>query len=464
MFGAKDGEVEKIRVERKLKQRGAMFGVASSDIRRMQHKRWFRWWVVLLQLLGFALGLVVIVLMELLLHPEHLDDTFDKAFPRGNMVLRFEAFEIMPLGDWKSPSSWRISAVGMTATPTDPKKPDVRIQRIVAALPNPLEAAASGIIRFPWARISELKVTAHQQRPPPSFEVRKGIKLYVERGELWNAGFSAPPDYPLGAVEVGAVDGLLDNVLWDPGARTFFGSGIAEVGLFHTGSLSFDNVHVTDLKAFGDELQLEGRFKLGASPGSMTGTIANLTKRPKVDFDVILKDLPLTKAVQLATGSTSPLLGTLDLELLLHSGGNLPRGGAKMEGKLKLRHARMKLPKGTKPIVYDVIRIAPFVGLNRRGEMTLGNMDGEIRFGRGEVKVQELNYHNGAQRLRMWGEMAGGNVGLTLRVVPKEDADERPGFGIVMYGTTDAPRFRLAKPQELLPSAFGPDGRRLRRK
>ncbi|MCA9572509.1 MAG: hypothetical protein KC656_31935, partial [Myxococcales bacterium] len=77
-------------------------------------------------------------------------------------------------------------------------------------------------------------------------------------------------------------------------------------------------------------------------------------------------------------------------------------------------------------------------------------MRGRLTLTRGTASFQEVTYPAGKRTLRVDGTVQEGRLHLVVRLLPREDAEFRPGLGVVIEGEPQDQTFRLARPEDLL--------------
>ena len=97
---------------------------------------------------------------------------------------------------------------------------------------------------------------------------------------------------------------------------------------------------------------------------------------------------------------------------------------------------------------------APFVQFDEQGRMRLWDIEGSIRIDRGTILIHQLEYSTPRRILRVWGDLRPDQAEVVLRFVPVRAESTRAGVGMVAFRspTDERYRFRLARPEELLPS------------
>jgi hypothetical protein len=352
-----------------------------------------------------------------------------------------------------------MAVVGLQFEPRDLTKTEFRIERITVAPPDLRLAYEQRHLHFRWARVVGLAIQAHQQRPPPEWQVQPGELSMISADvvELWDASFDAPEDPPIGAAHVDRIYGRIDDVRYHLPRRELTGTGSLWAPEFTTASITVTDVNLPVFRAEASNAFFEGEVMFGDTPTTITAELLNFHRKSEVTLDVAFQGAPVETVVEVASGERSPLVGRLDADLTVHAGGGLPRGGAWMEGDVSLTQARIPLGKDVGNFIKDVIRIAPWLKLSSNDDVELGDMTGRIRLNRGSVDVSRLTYQAPKRQIELHGHIDPEDLMLVLRLVPKKDPEKKPGLGLVMYGTPAKYLFRVAKKEDLLPEVFGAD-------
>ncbi|MCA9571071.1 MAG: hypothetical protein KC656_24695, partial [Myxococcales bacterium] len=249
------------------------------------------------------------------------------------------------------------------------------------------------------------------------------------------------------------ISGRLVDVVYDTGVREVSGTGSLSIRTFRTGNIDLTDLEVPDVVAERSTLRFKGSGDLVGSTVLVDGEIAQFHKKPKVMVHATLGGTRLGPLVQMATNQSSPVSGLLDLEVQVDAGGELPRGGAIIQGKVQISVGAVSLKKKTRYMVLDAIRLLPWVDLDVRNRVLLEPMEGRIRFTRGTVTFQEVTYPAGKRQLRLDGTIGDGKLYLVVRLLPFENPEFRPGLGVVLEGTPQQQQFRLATREDLLKPA-----------
>jgi hypothetical protein len=428
-----------------------MFGYDPSELEKLRRPPGrLRAWVVAAQVLWFGLLASVAVPLDLLNHPDEILELVDEAFV-GDFRVGFDDFVMLPVGDWYAPSSWRFLLSGLNLRPEDPKKPDWRAARILLSMPKPRRSGDRWVVHFDWLRVSGLEIHGHQQRPPPPWEPVDGIVTAITADvvEVQSTSFDVPDDPPIGAARLTGIRGVLREVVFRPGHREISAVGSVKVSEFTSGSIAVRDAVLDDVVLERSSLSFSGGFEYGRTHGRFQGEIKQFHIKAAVELKVQLGGADLGDVVNTATGNESPVDGDLDLQLVVYTGGDLPRGGALIVGDALMRNGRIRLGADTRFIVLDIIRIAPWVRLSPEREVMLEDVDGTIIFTRGTVTLKEFAYRAGKRTIRVDGTI-GEELYMLVRLMPKEDAEPgRAGFGMVLFGTTGNPKFRLARREDM---------------
>lgn len=437
-----------------------MFGYTDEELERIRaRRRALRGWVVVSELLVFGLVLASFVVVDVFHRPGGLAPWVNKLMPAAAFRLDFDDVELLTLGRWRDPSSWRLAVTNFQFRPKDPTKTSWKANRIVASLPNLPLLQSKRVLHIDHAVVSGLEITAYQQRPPPPWTPKKSGLAWIQadRLEVWGASFSAPEDPPLLPAFTHHIYGALEKIRYDPTSREVSAVGALTIPEFTTGAITISNAVMPTFELRRSDLHFTGSFEFGTSSGKLTGQVLQFHKKSDVTLTVDIVDGELDKIVETATGSRSPIAGTLSARFSVHTGGELPRGGAWMEGFARFTDGRIALDRRmTKPLIVDILRIMPWVKVNANYDVLLSDMRGTIRLSRGNAQLKELVYKAGKRDLTLRGHVTADDLALIVRLVPLKEPETRAGLGMVLYGTPKEYQFRLAEKSDLLPLVYPP--------
>lgn len=434
-----------------------MFGFTEAELDRVRDRRGRVWRVAALtvELWIGLVGLGALGLAWLFTTPEGLRLVLERLVGDAPVRITFGDVGWHPTTRWSEPDTWRLVLREVVVDPADPEATDVRMGWLVIGMPDAVRAWASRELHFERAEVFGLRVHQHRQRPGPGWEPRRTALSEVRVHDLrvFDASFVADPDPPLLGSRVDQIYGHLANVSYAPGERLLSGEAALTAPRFQAGAIALTRVAATARAADGD-LALEGTFAVSGGTGSLRGTIAHLQRRGAVRLDVSLRGVRVEQMVEAASGTAAPVTGRVDGTLAVHAGGEIPRGGAWMDGELSLSEGRVLLGPGVTGFTRDLIRIAPWVELDSENRVILGETTGRMRLDRGAAVIHELRYQATRRLVTVRGRVDGDGVDLVVRMVPESYAHLRAGFGVVLSGAPPNLRVRLAHRDELLPERF----------
>lgn len=419
-------------------------------------RRWFTAAIVALELLFGGLWLAGVAVVWAVTTPEVLQRIVDEATAKAKFDVTLEDVEVLPTSRPLAPWTWQLAIIGLRIEPHAEHAPLITIARAHVGMPYVSTLLSERRVQLRSARAIGLRVEARQQKPGPPWEPKQPFieALGADHLEVWGASWSAPADPPLKEGSAEHVYGELHDVVYRPGPRLLSASGELRVRTFRSGALEVEHVVLPAVTVHDSSLWLDGRFAFAGATGRLRGEIRNFTRRSRTRLEVELTGARVEEAVQRATGHASPITGRLDAYLVVHSGGNIPRGQGWMEGSARLTDGRIPLGEDIKPFIKDLIRIAPYLTLNERDEVELGEMNGKMQVRRGSVVLRELVYEAPRRHIQFRGEIVGPDKYLVIRFMPARDPDERAGFGVVLAGR-ERLKFRLADKHDLLPKVHG---------
>jgi hypothetical protein len=434
-----------------------VFGYDEAELERLRRgPRRLRPSVVLLQAL-FALCVAApVTLLDVVNDPRQVEGWVNRLAGRAEFRIGIEEIEWLPVSTVWHPFSWRFAVTGLSFDALDPKKPDWRAERATVVVPEPLRVKGEGgwVLRTPLLRVSGLAIDAHQQRPPPPWEPKTPWirQIQAEVVEIWDASFHAPEDPPIGAAAALGIRGRIAELAFDPGQREVSGQGELWLSSFTTGDITVTQGHLTKFELDRSTLRLGGSFQFAGARGEVDGEIRTFHVRSEVALHAQIAGASLHEVIETATGDPSALDGNLDLDLTVEAGGDRPRGASRLVGSVKLRDGFLQLGRDTRHLVLDVLDVLPWIDLNAKNQVQLRPLHGEIELNRGTVIAKDWSYPVGKRDLRVDGTIADGDLWLFVRLLPPrgvEDYAERTGAGLLIWGSSDAQRFKLASREDL---------------
>lgn len=407
--------------------------------------------VVLLAL--FTPCITVLGLIWLLLTPEGLGTLLEWTADRRPGTLTVGDIAIHPASVWDDPSTWKVVFSNVHILPDEDFRPRLHIRHAVLTMPDWERLWRRRELEVPEAWLVGMHIDARQQRSAPKRPRRpEALQLLVaERVHVWDAAYTAPPDDPLPRAEVLGIYGTLDEVRFDPFSREVDGIAHLAARSFRTGDLLLTHVRVETITANRSNLLFEGgQVRWEGHLARVAGRVDNIDERADVELEVWMTGAPVEGLVYSATGKPSPLYGVADVDILVRSGGELPRGGGYMDAHVDLRDAMIPLPSGTRGIYKDAIRLAPIATLDEKDQVHLEFMKGDLTLSRGTVKLHQLVY-DAKIPVYVRGVVDGESLDLIVRMVLRGDPDTTPGFGLRLTGPHTAPAVTGANRDELLP-------------
>lgn len=436
-----------------------MFGVDEDKVDELQarrvrrRRRYKRLAVTTLELL-FLIPLVLFTAgMWLFLTPDGLAFVLEKARPNADSELRVADIAIHPGSQLDDPRTWAVVFEQVDMIPKERFRPTVHFDRVVLGMPDLrlLYTKKQLYVREAW--LIGMRIQAKQQRAAPKREPKENAirLLRADTVHVWDASYDAPPDEPLPAAGVDGIFGTMTAVVFDPFSREVSGSASLFAQRFHTGTLFLHHIRIDSFEANKGDLTLSGgTLWWEGQQATVNGTILDIDTRAKVELLVRLRQARIEQMVQSATGEASPLMGSADVDLRVHSGGELPRGGGYMDAHVEVNGAILPLPKGTRGVYKDAVRLAPVARLDADDRVHLEHMVGDLTFRRGTVYLHELIYEARIPIL-LRGEIDATEMDLLVRVVPGGDPLLNPGLGLKLKGPLTTPQVSRATKDELLP-------------
>lgn len=433
-----------------------MFGYDDEELERIRRGGpRLRLWVVATQVLVAALLAAPAVVLDLLNDPTRLLALSQRAFPQAPFTFSFDELEWLPVGAWHDPWSWRFAVTRFRYQPTDPVRPDWGIERATISTPEPMSMEGRWVAHLPEVRVVGLAIHAHQQRPPPPWTPKETFvhAILADVVEIRSASFEAPPDPPLGGAAASGVTGVLREVWFVPGAREVSAKGSVDVRSFTTGNITVTEGSLPTFVLDRSTLHLAGTFLFAGTRGTIEGDIRTFHVRSAVDMHTTIEGARLGEVIRVATGEESAIDGMLNLDLRIEAGGDRPRGSSLLYGAVQVQDGRVQLGRNTRYLVLDALDLMPWVDLDASNRVLLHEMQGEIELNRGSVTVKHWTYPAGKRTLQVDGRVGRGELYLFVRLLPKprDDLweDDRPGIGLLMWGSRDEQQFRLATAEDL---------------
>ena len=433
-----------------------MFGYDDEELERIRRGgARLRLPVVVIEVLLAVVIAAPALVLDVLNDPVQLLRYARRAFPAAPFSFSFDEVEWLPVGAWHDPWSWRFAVTRFVFQPSDPIRPDWTLERATLATPEPMTQDGRWVAHLPEMRVVGLAIHAHQQRPPPPWEPTETFvhAVLADRVEIRGASFDAPPDPPLGPAGASGVTGTLTDLWFVPGAREVSGEGSVEVRSFTTGNITVTGGRLPVFRLDRSSLHIEGTYAFAGTTGSVDGDVRTFHVRSSVDMHAVIRGAGLGEVIRVATGDTSAIDGVLDLDLRILAGGERPRGSSLLYGGVQVRDGSVQLGRRTRYLVLDALDVLPWVDLDASNRVLLHEMSGDIEINRGSVTVKRWTYPAGKRTLQVDGRVGQGELYLFVRLLPRprDDLwiDERPGLGLLMWGSRDEQQFRLATPEDL---------------
>jgi hypothetical protein len=436
-----------------------LFGVDETRIDELQarrtrrRRRLKRLAVTAVELIIAAPLLAALGVIYLTLTPSGVERLLAWARPDADSELTIAGVAVHPASRWDEPSTWKIVLSDLDIVPDDARRPRLHIDHLVLGPPNfdALWVHKELVVREAWLIGLHIQAT-QQQAAPPRDRIDNAIqRIRAEVVHVWDASYDAPADAPLPPAAVHGIYGELANVVYDPFTREVDGTASLTAQRFNTGTLVLTRVEVGEIVATSGDLELrDGRVAWEGHPARVRGTIDNIDGRATVDLTVSLDGARVQDLIRSATGQPSPLYGTTTATLVVHSGGDLPRGGGYMDADVHLSDAILPLPEGTRGIYKDLVRIAPIARLDEEDRVHLEHMHGTLTLTRGVVHLRELLYESRIPVV-VRGTIDAVEMDLYVRFVIGGDPAINPGRGLRLVGPLATPAVQWATRDELLP-------------
>jgi hypothetical protein len=424
-----------------------MFGYDDAELERIRRgPPRLRPWVVLVQIVFAAVPCALALALGVLNDPARINALLHRYVPTPAFEFGFEEVELLPVGSWRHPLTWRVAVTGFWFRPTDVKKPDWRVERATIDAPEPLRSAGGWVLRSPSLIVTGLAIRAHQQRPPEPWTPKEGLvhALMVDVVQIRAASFESPEDPPLGLARATSIRGTLHDLLFLPGERLVSGKGAVKLATFTTGDITVEQGDLTTFELDRSTLRIEGTYVFAGARGWVKGEIRTFHVRSDVDLHTILTGASVSQVIETATGSDSNLDGRLDLDLRVEAGGDRPRGASKLWGTVAVNEGRIQLGRDTRYVVLDALRLLPWVDLNAYNQVELRPLEGRIELQRGRVTLMDWRYPVGKRSIQVDGTVEAGDLYLFVRLLPREDRPDGRPLGLMMWGTAKQQQFKLA--------------------
>lgn len=351
--------------------------------------------------------------------------------------------------------SWprRVRVVNMKVNPPENRMPAVNIEWAEADIPSPMAMLWSKQVHLGMVEAKGVDVGLRVQRPPAVKPKADGkpLTLIASQVIIHDSRFAAAPDPPFSEVLLTGLNGELTEVRWTPARKHIEGVGNAWSEAFSLGTIALTELDLPVLILADEALTLENAtFQYGRTEGHADGVVSDLPGQPAVDIKVTIKGSRVEDAVADAIGRVSPVTGWLQAELTVTAGGELERGDSRLDGWVSLTDGFVFMGSDVKLIPRLLLDVAPWFQRENGGWLSVGDLLGEARFGRGWVELDRLERVSNRHRLlQAWGELKEGHVDLTVRVVPKKKP-EKAGLGVRVRGPLRSTKVKLAKKQELM--------------
>lgn len=407
------------------------------------------WRVIVAELLVLVVGLGLTALLRQFTTVDGVQAVLDRIVGDAPIEVTVQDVDVVPWSHWYDPSSWQLCLSGVRV---EDDRVTLRAERLVLGTPDLMRAWATRKLRFETLRIVGLKVDLTPGKPKEWTPKKTALdRILADRVEVWDATVHVAADGPVPAVDVRGISGDLARVQYAPGTREIWGRGRLTGRSFDFGGIDLHRLVVDDVIASGSTIQF-GRASFSSGKGGGTGVvkgwITSLQRDPAVEVELDLS-ASVAHVVETATGRKSPLDGRLSAHLQVHAGGQLGPGGAWMSGHAELDGGIVTLGDDVKPILIDLLHVAPFVRVDKKNRLHLEPMSGNIAIRRGRVDVENLEYRSPKSTIQLRGQIEEGAFGFVIRLLPAEDAKAAVGVGLVVQGEAEALRVRLATRTEL---------------
>lgn len=429
-----------------------MFGYDDAELERLRNRSPTRRWLVALELMLLATVSLFALTLWLFSTETGLRQLTNRIVGDAPFTVAFDDVAILLGPQPVDPRQWRIIVTDLHITNHDPMKPEIHIKRAVAGMPDLMRAWATQELALDKLLIIGLDIQAKQQRPSKAWVPRKTAlkRVTAQHVVVWDAHYFAPTDAPLLEAEVKRIYGELFDVVYEPGSRDLDGRGSLSADSFRTGSLVLNDLRLKTITAEDSNVYFrDAKYRYGGGHGSLNADILDIFKRSTVTINFTLEGARAEQMVTTSTGGASPVYGNINATMEMHTGGDLPRGGAWYEGAVHITEGEVSLGKEVGEFTRDLIRLAPWLELDETGRVQLAEMNGRMRFTRGVTTIHELVYVGQRRDLHLWGVADATELELTLRA-PNAKHPERAGVGVVLYGPFNNLHARFATREELL--------------
>ena len=327
----------------------------------------------------------------------------------------------------------------------------LKAARVGTDVPGLWSALVLGRVDLGLVEVTDLRLERIRGLDPPAAP-SGSTKLVLDRLRVRSGTLVLPAlaEAGLPRTEVSGIDIDLRGVVVKLGQGMVRGSGTLTVDRWKAGPVQATQVRVDAVSVDGPTIHLDqGRFAFGGGAGA--GSV-DLTQRPGavplVHAELEVKQVRLERFIELATGSASPLTGELAGRVDVLAGEVPGRLGATTRLDAKVENGGLVLGPKVSPALKRALKVAPFLKV-KGDRVLLGPIQANLVLQPGRVRVDQLVHQGEARALAAKGTVAGRQVDLVVRLLPRRRAEERAGFGIVVTGEAGKLEVRRAQPDEL---------------
>lgn len=437
-----------------------MFGLTPQEMEKAASavpKKRGRWLRRILAVLEIAVLLTIVsltILTWLLLTPSGLAIVLERVGRDAESTIAIGDVALHPAMELQDPATWRLVLVDIDIESDVPNRPTVHFDRLVMTPPD--------IQRF-WYRqefyvhevwVMGLEIQAKNQRPgsKQTNPSRWLEEIRADHVHIWDGNYAAPADAPLPKAGVIGIYGDIRNFSYNPFERMLEGEGQLLAREFYSGDVRLNHMKIGDIRSHESDIQIaDGTVFWENQKVLLKGTITDIDKRARVHLTGSIERARVETLVQTATQERSPIFGNCSVTLEVHSGGEIPRGEGYTEAHVRLTNAILPLPKNTRGIYKDIIRLLPVATLDDDNRVHLENMVGTLTLQRGVVTLHQLKY-DARFPIFVRGVIDSKTLNLWVRIVPRGDPAIRPGYGLHLSGAHSDPKVERATRDQLLPN------------
>ncbi len=347
-------------------------------------------------------------------------------------------------------SDGRVALRGFSMQPELAGQPQVRIG-VISGRPDWSGSWSRRAPVFSDLRVDGLSVEVLERHPPRPM-AGGGICLYTDEAHLQSGRVDVAESDDQPRVRVEGLEATARGLRWCPARRSWTGRASATGEAIKVGELRATDISAERAVAVGNAFFFrEGRFRVGEAEGTGSGEITRLEARAAMHLALHLDHQPLEALVSGATGGESPVSGQATAQLELHSGGDLPVGGAWWEGQVRVAAARLYLGDEVGGLSRLALDIAPWV--QRDGDsLALGAIRGGMRMRRGTATIDcltQVDPDGGETQLVAWGEIGADTLALWLA---RDRKDDLRGPALHLGGTPRQPKVKVNGLPDPLPT------------